>query len=254
MKRRLLLLGIDLCWVALSPFVALVLRDNFQPRPEAVSAAVEYAVVTTLVGCLVLPLAGLNRGLWRYASLPDLIRVGVAAALIVSLSLFAAFASSRLEDVARSLPAIQWLVLVAGMGGNRVAIRILRERRQSAKRGVLAPGATQNVLLVGMNPIAELYVRSVAEFSPHTIHIVGILAFGAELSGRLLRSLTVLGPPEELERVIKELEVHGAPVDRVVVTETADRLSQEAVNALLHLERASAIEVDWLPERLGLLR
>ena len=124
MKRRYLLFSIDLFWVALSPFLALVIRENFTPRAETFSAALTYALAGVVVAAVVFPLTGLNRGLWRYTSLPDLLRLVVAVTAIVLLSLFTTFAFSRLEDIARSLPVIQWFVLVACMARSRLSIRM----------------------------------------------------------------------------------------------------------------------------------
>src|SRR5262245_8436002 len=83
-RRRLLLLGMYRLCVARSPFAALLIRDNFDPSAEgAVSAVVAYSAIGLLVGALVLPLAGANRSLWRYTSLPDLLRLVMAATVIV---------------------------------------------------------------------------------------------------------------------------------------------------------------------------
>jgi len=250
-KRRYVLLGIDLFWVALSPFVALFIRENFTPRAETLTAAITYALVGLVVGALVLSLAGLNRGLWRYTSLPDLLRLVVAVTAIVLLSLFTTFAFSRLQDIARSLPVIQWFVLLACMAGSRLAIRIWQEKRWTPAKEVPGEAGAQNVLVVGVNQIGELYLRSVAEFAPRTISIVGILASGVELPGRLWRSHKVLGQPEDLQQVVRQLEVHGAPLDRVIVVEPPPRLSSDALDALLALERSSTITVEWISELLG---
>jgi len=250
-RRRFFLIGVDLFWVAISPFVALFIRDNFSPRAEALSAAIGYAGIGVLVAAIILPVAGLNRGLWRYTSLPDLLRLMGAVTAIVLLAMFATFALSRLEDIPRSLPAIQWFVLIASMAGSRLAIRIWQERRQASAQHNPGAKAAENVLIVGVNQIAELYLRSAVELAPQKISVVGILAAGNELPGRLLRSQKVLGRPEDLVEISRQLEVHGAPLDRVVVVEPPTRLSSEALEALLDLERSTTIQVHWIQELLG---
>ena len=251
MRRRYLLFGIDLFWVALSPFVALFIRENFAPYTETLSGALTYALVGVILAALVLPLAGLNRGLWRYTSLPDLLRLVMAVTTIMLLSLFTTFAFSRLEGIARSLPVIQWFVLIGCMGGSRLAIRMWHERCRGSAKEFRGAGETQNVLLLGVNQLAELYLRSVAEFAPQKVSVVGFLASGVELQGRLLRSHKVLGHPDDLPQVARQLEVHGAPLDRIIVVEPPARLSRGTLEALLELERSSTIKVDWLPELLG---
>lgn len=253
MKQRYLYFGIDLLWIAASPFIALFIRDNFEPLAEALSAVFTYAAMGVIAGIVVIPLAGLNRGFWRYTGLPDLLRLMGSVTAIVLLTLFATFAFSRLDSVARSLPVIQWLVLFAGMAGSRIATRVWRERRHDVP-DVVAPTGTQdvlNVLIVGVNPVAELYLRSIAEFAPRMVSVVGLLAPGAQLPGRVLRSHKVLGHPEDLPRVVRDLEIHGVSLDRVIVVEPLERLSQRAVEGLLTLERSSTIRVDWILDLLG---
>ena len=72
------------------------------------------------------------------------------------------------------------------------------------------------------------------------------------MRGRLMRFHKVLGSPAELPQVVRQLEVHGVHVDRIVVTEPFDQLSSQAQEALLRLERSSEIKVDWIVETLGL--
>ncbi|MGH9549529.1 MAG: hypothetical protein ACRD3W_09140, partial [Terriglobales bacterium] len=60
-NRKYLFLCIDLFWVAVSPFGALLIRDEFSPRSEALSAATVYAGLSVVIAAIVFPLAGLNR-------------------------------------------------------------------------------------------------------------------------------------------------------------------------------------------------
>jgi lipopolysaccharide/colanic/teichoic acid biosynthesis glycosyltransferase len=251
-RQKFILLGIDLFWVAISPILALLIRDSFAPRPESILAGVEYAGIGILVGLFVLPLTGVNRTLWRYTAPRDLVRLVIAVTAIVLLTLLISFATRRLEDVSRSLPLLQWILLMSLMMGTRLAIRARDERRQAGARHAAFPGGeTRNVLLVGVNSVAELYLRSIAEFAPGRISVAGLLAAGAELPGRLLRSHEVLGPPEGVREIVRQLEIHGVRLDCVIVTEPATKLSPEALDALLELERSSNVEVDWMPDLLG---
>ena len=106
----------------------------------------------------------------------------------------------------------------------------------------------QQVLLVGVNDLTELYLSSVAEFAPAKLAVVGILSRGRGLHGRFMRQYKVLGSPEDISRVLAQLELHGITVDRIVVMQAFEQLSRTAQEALLEVERASAIKVEWLLE------
>jgi lipopolysaccharide/colanic/teichoic acid biosynthesis glycosyltransferase len=169
------------------------------------------------------------------------------------LALLGDFILNRLEGVARSLPVIQWFLLITAMVGSRIAVRLMGERK-GRQRGKLekSPRPTQHVLVVGVNDLTELYLRSVTEFAPASFVIVGILAPESKLHGRLLRMHKVLGGPDDVRQILAQLDIHGVTVDRIVVTEPFELLSRNAQEALRAVETSSAIKVDWLIESLGL--
>ena len=180
-----------------------------------------------------------------------MIRIIAAVTVALLLAVFVSFVGSRLEGVARSIPVIQWFLLVSAMVGTRVAIRIWQERRRHDNSA--HPHAyVEHVLIVGVSHLTELFLESVAEYASKRVDIVGILSEERELRGRLLRFHKVLGTPEELPRVLAELEVHGVALERIVVMQPFEQLSPAARDALLEVEKASSVRVDWIAELLGL--
>jgi lipopolysaccharide/colanic/teichoic acid biosynthesis glycosyltransferase len=250
-NRKYLLLGIDLFWVALSPFIALFMRDVFAPYKAALVAAIFYACICVAVAAVVFPVAGLNRTLWRYTSLSELVRLLLAVTVTVLLAMLAAFAHTRLLDISRSLPLLQWSFLVAAMTGSRLAIRIYSERSTVTGQQFIRDEDTKHVLIIGVNRLAEVYTRAMTEFGANRFAIVGFLAKGTQMNGRLLRSHKIIGVPEDLLKVTQELEVHGTWLDRIVVTDDLKILSPSAQEALLKLERSSDVQIVWLRELLG---
>jgi lipopolysaccharide/colanic/teichoic acid biosynthesis glycosyltransferase len=118
------------------------------------------------------------------------------------------------------------------MVGTRVGVRIWSERKRRDRH--VGPNASlEQVLVVGISHLTELYLQSVAEYASKRFDIVGILSEQAELRGR-------------------SLQVHGVALDRIVVMQSAEELSRQARDALLTVEQSTAIRVDWLIESLGL--
>src|SRR5262249_9070174 len=95
------------------------------------------------------------------------------------------------------------------------------------------------------------YLSSIAEFAPRKLVVVGILSRGRGLRGRLMRQHNVLGAPEDISVILAQLELHGVSVHRVVVVQPFEQLAKTAREALLEVERTSAIKVEWLHEMLG---
>jgi lipopolysaccharide/colanic/teichoic acid biosynthesis glycosyltransferase len=246
---------IDLTCVALSPLIALLIRDNFDTSILRLEALAPYTVICILTAAVVFAVARLPRSLWRYTSLMDVLHLLAIATVVLLASLAASFYFNRMENIARSLPVIQWFLLVGSMAGVRIAVRLLGERA-SRKRSRSEEPSTgpQHVLIVGVSDVTELYLRSVSEFAQGHVSVVGILSSGSNMPGRLIRLNKILGKPENVQKILGELDIHGVAVERIIVTQPFDQLSKNAREALLDVERSSTIEVDWLVESLGLCR
>jgi lipopolysaccharide/colanic/teichoic acid biosynthesis glycosyltransferase len=245
---------LDLTCVAVSPLIALLIRDNFATSVFRLKAVAPYALLCLLGAMIVFSVLRLHHSLWRYTSLNDILRVIAAVTIVLLIALTASFHLNRMENVARSLPVIQWFLLVAAMSATRIIIRLSgewagRRRRQSDQ---ITP-RVEHVLIVGVSDVTELYLRSVEEFAHGRLAVVGILARGKQMHGRMLRAQKVLGEPENIQQVLSELEVHGISVERIAVMQPFEQLSKDAQNALLAVERSSTIRVDYLLERLGFL-
>ena len=71
--------------------------------------------------------SGMYRGVWRYASMSDLMAVVKSATVAVLVFMPLMFLVNRLTDVPRSVPVIQWLVLIVLLGGPRFTYRLLQD-------------------------------------------------------------------------------------------------------------------------------
>jgi len=249
--RHYLALTVDLIWVALSAVAAVYIRDNFVPYDSHLAAIIPYAAIAVATCAVIFVMSGLNRTLWQYTELPDVLRLTLVVTVALLSAVFISFAASRLEGVARSVPLIQWFLLVGAMAGTRVAVRLWYERTRRDRSPSIGSSA-QHVLVVGLSHLTELYLNSVAEYALDRVDVVGILSEQRELRGRSLRLHKVLGRPEELPQVMAQLEVHGIALERIVVTQAFEELSRQAQDALLAVEQGSSVKVDWLIESLGL--
>jgi FlaA1/EpsC-like NDP-sugar epimerase len=236
--RSYVRLAIDLTCVGLSPYLALFIRQNFAPSLEWLQGLSVYVLFCLVAASIGIVIARLHRTVWRYVSLIDALHLIAIVSLILLGAVAASFVFTRLEGVPRSLPAIQWLLLIAMMIGTRVAVRMWYERgRHRNGRPFKLETPLEHILIVGVNDLAELYLRSIAEFAP-ALSVVGILSQAKTLHGRLMRLHQVLGAPEEVQQVLAQLEIHGVTVDRIAVMYSFEQLSRDAKQALLALENS----------------
>ncbi len=140
---------------------------------------------------------GLYRGIWRYASLPDLKRIllAVAAATVVTPLLLYML---RMEETPRSVLLLDPILLVLIMGGSRLLYRAWKEHRL---HGFLPHGG-EAVLVLGAGETAASLVRELSH--SRTWHIVGLLDDDATKHGRDLHGFKVLGALDELPHWAKK--------------------------------------------------
>jgi FlaA1/EpsC-like NDP-sugar epimerase len=135
---------------------------------------------------------GLYRGLWRFASLVDLKRIVISAALgaiLIPLVLVLL----RLETmVPRSVLILYPLVLIFLMAGDRFAYRIWKEHRLYSPLAALG----EPVLVVGAGDAGARLTTELER--SRQWRVVGLLDDDPAKQGRKLRDVAVLGPVADL--------------------------------------------------------
>lgn len=170
-----------------------------------------------IIGAGVFRLSGLYRGVWRYASINDLYAIARAVTLTVLIFTFFMFVWARLDEVPRSLPFINWLVLMAMLGGPRFIYRFAKDRRLDLN-GTLNQHQQVPVLLVGAGDEAELFIRSLRQDKNPTYRIVGIVSENQDRVGRTIHNVSVFGDVAGIEAVIDKLADDGRRPQRIVIT------------------------------------
>jgi lipopolysaccharide/colanic/teichoic acid biosynthesis glycosyltransferase len=251
--RRLALISIDVLLVAFATFLAFLLRENFDLVQGKIIALIPYLVICLGSASVVFFVGGLDRTPWRYSSLADQLQIIVLTALLILLALLLTFTVNRLDGVARSLPVLQGILIVATLVAARVAFRFWFARRTRIPSNDRIEGYLhETVLVAGVNAVSELFLRCVQELASHQIEVAGILAQEPTMRGRVVQQKPVLGTVQEVQSILQSLEVHGIGVNRIVVAVPMDQLSPRALEALLEVEKSSDIAVQFLSERLGL--
>ena len=252
MRPKFLIL-VDVVLIAAATVLALVLRSNFDVSAEQVGAFLPYLTVTTLTSAVVIYCSGMDRQIWRFTMLPDYLRLANLCIAIVVCTLVAVFAYNRMDGVARALPIIQIILMSVALISARVLYRVHRARRTGRNRvDAVAPVSGEScVLIVGLNPVTELFVNCARLYASKRIAICGIVSERpSATAGRAAFGLPVLGEIAKLSEVLSTLEVHGTNVLRLVVTADLDLLSPSQRLCITALERRGDIAVEYFAEQL----
>ena len=238
-NKRLLAIFHDLAMIPVAWLGAYWLRFNLGPiPPDHLAAALHNLTFVVVVQLIVFRYFGLYRGVWRFASMPDLIRIAKAVLVGMAFSAVVIFLSSRMEGVPRSVFPLYGLLLTALLGGARLMVRWSKDRR-------LYAGDPTRVLIVGAGQAGEALVRDLNRVRDDCYEPIGFLDDDVNKRGREIHGVRVLGSCDEIADLTVRLEV-----DLIVLAVPSARAKQ--MRRLVDLCERAGVPFRTLPpfERL----
>jgi len=202
--RTLIVFSHDVVAIVVAWGLAYLLRFNLAiPGPFA-QAMMSGLLLVIPVQAFIFWRFGLYRGVWRFASLPDLKRIIVAvgvAALSVPVVLYMAQVPVL---VPRSVLVLNPLLLVMIMGGSRFAYRSWKEHHLYR----FADTERKPVLVLGAGDVAAGLVKELTRSLEWRVE--GLLDDDPAMVGRLIHGFKVLGQVDELPKWAERYAVQVA--------------------------------------------
>ncbi len=199
-RRRLLILITDLALIITAYFLAFWLRFDGNIPAEQMALFINTLPLVIIIRTAALLYFRLYSGMWRYASINDLVSivkaVSVGSAVLVLPVFFA-----HVPGYPRSVFIIEWFLLIVFLGGSRFVIRLLREFSPR----LLHPG--RRVLVVGAGDAGEMIVRELKKDTAVSQQPVGIIDDDPAKRGTSLHGVPVLGNTDELPAVVRQYRV-----------------------------------------------
>lgn len=157
---------------------------------------------------------GLYRGMWRYTSLRDIIRLGYAAILACAVVVTWLVFHNRFNDYSRAVMLMDTMLTFLLTAGVRVGIRLSLTSRSPMKEGTewwwprRKSGGRHRVLIVGAGNAGEKLFREI-EDAPHLgYQITAFIDDAPGKAGRTLHGIRIYGPLDILPNVVKERNIH----------------------------------------------
>ena len=191
----------DLLWVPIALVLAFWVRFNLGSIPEENW----YGLIAMLLAAIPVQVVvfrkfGLYRGIWRFASLPDLKRIFKSVAIGSLLTIIVVFVLQRLEGVPRSAMVLYPLFLSLGLAVPRLLFRWFKEHNVD-----LLGTEKVRALVIGAGRAGELLVRDMLKGGAYIP--VGFLDDDADKQGKEIHGVRVLGSIAGLEDHIRQLDV-----------------------------------------------
>jgi FlaA1/EpsC-like NDP-sugar epimerase len=223
--RNLIAFGHDVAAAAVAWCAGYLLRFNFEIDEPFLGAMWRNLAWLLPAQAVFFWRVGMYRGLWRYASLPDLQRIVLAAAL-GGLSIAVVVLLFKVQFVPRSIVVLYPILLGGMMGGSRIAYRAWKEGRLSR----LSSANSKRVLILGAGEAAANLLKSL-DRNPDW-EFVGLLDDNPAKLTREIHGVPVLGTLEQLPEVVQrteaELAIVAMPSQSHEVRRRAVNLATEA--------------------------
>ncbi len=236
----------DLLAVALAWLLAHALRANIDLYHPYDAQSLSVALwLMPLYGAYFIR-SGLYRGIWRFASLPDLQRI-VISVLLGGLSVPALLFMLQI-NAPRFVLILSPFILLLIMGGNRLAFRVWKARA----RRLATQGALQPVVILGATESASQLIKDMARSDKW--EVVAIFDDNPKHYGQQLQGVEIEGPIETLVKRQAQLKaVHAVIAMPEAEARVRRRVMDQAREAGLPVMTVPSIE-DLISGRVAVSR
>ena len=179
---------------------------------------------------------GIYRGLWRFASVPDLIRIvrtSVLGAILLGTLVF----FFQIDRVPPSIMVLYPLLLIMGLGGTRLAYRWMKDSRFSLANPGKEPA---QILIIGAGRAGETVIRDTLRYPDY--HVVGLLDNDPKKQGSEIQGIRVLGLVNALE---KTLASHQIDTVFLTVDSPSRQLIEDVLTTCSRLQVECRIVPSW---------
>ena len=196
----------DIIAAVLAWAFAYWLRFNFDIPPQFVQSIGHNLIWVVGAQSIIFLAFGLYRGIWRFASIPDLRRIGFAVATSAVAVPTLLFMLDRMQVVPRSVLVLDPMLLFMIMGGSRFLFRAWKDGHLLSLKQL---GANP-VIVIGAGAAAATLLRDLAKDSRW--RVVGLVDDNPAKKGLRLHGVTVLGTLDDLGKAALRLGVKHAIV------------------------------------------
>lgn len=170
------------------------------------------------VSMLVYRFHRLHRGIWRFASVRDLLIISLCAAWVAVALGLVGFFGSQWVLIPRSIPFLVLVLLPAMLGGPRMFYRVLRDGRLIAAPFMSGSSRAVPVLLMGAGNDVQAFIRANQTGAESSYFVVGILTDEPSYQGGELLGVPVLGTVSDLSAAVRKLERRERKPRRLVLS------------------------------------
>lgn len=193
----------DVTAIPVAWFAAYWLRYNMHPYPSILTSmhsSIALALLAVVqISCYYY--FKIYRGLWRFSSLNDVIRILKASVTAMVLVIPALYVTSILQHLPRSVFPLYCIILATILCGGRLSVRLQWDKRGRGQQ----LSEIKKVLIVGAGQAGEGLARDLRRSSFYLP--IGFVDDNTSKRGLEVHGIRVLGTIKEIEKLVNQYEV-----------------------------------------------
>lgn len=201
--QKLPVIFFDLSAIPLAWSCAYWLRFNMEPTTADINVHhfLEALMILMVVQTSCYYYFKVYRGLWRFSSLNDLMRIikATVTAMFISLPIF--YLASIVQSIPRSVPVLYCIALISFLAGGRIMMRNYFDQKNRTQ----SLDDLQRVLIVGAGLAGEWLVRDLKR-SPQYFP-VGIIDDNVSKLGLEVHGVPVIGLVQNMADIVTEKNI-----------------------------------------------
>lgn len=203
--NRLPIILHDIVMVGIAWTLAILIRYEWPLFPDVEATLWQALPIVIIVQSLVLWQGGLYRGIWRFASLPDLLSI-LRTAFIGTLSIALVLVLfNRLELIPRSSLLFYPFLLIIFLGLPRLIFRVWNEH--SFNFLLTDQTHPKRVLILGAGTSGDMLVRDMLRIRGNEYMPLAFLDDNPRLHGGDVQGVPVLGNFDQLVETIETMQI-----------------------------------------------
>jgi FlaA1/EpsC-like NDP-sugar epimerase len=216
-RNFFIIVGIDICLLALSFYSAHLVRFDFNVPDQQLVLLLKVLPYLLVIKVVCFYFFDLYRGMWRYTSISDLLNVIKATFIGTLLLILFVLLRYRFVEFSRSVFLIDMCFSFVSILGIRICIRLYYERlsedriwpflmqiTKSLFRGKVQD--TNNLIIIGAGNCGEKILREIRDNARLKYKVVGFLDDNPAKIGMKIHGVPVLSEIEDVEGTARKVK------------------------------------------------
>lgn len=207
--KTILMLVLDSVCICIGYYVALLLRLDCLPSTLRLTpnypVVMRYLPIIIIIHMLVFIAFKINKTLWRYFSIDEVVRVVIAVCLSNFIWFFYIYQIHTIPSFPRTVPVIATLIIIMEMLAIRVTYRLYRKYVHRIRQD-------SRSIIIGAGDAGSILAREITYTERYNTKIVGFIDENQVKKDKIILGYPVLGNDQDIPNVVKKHKVDTAYV------------------------------------------